>query len=167
MEIGPGLLGRCRIYGPTGSSSVLIDPRTQTGRLRNKFQQSDYKKVHSFDLNDLVVFAQETKMSLWFAWKANCTSTSSSPLNYTIYCFDEQPCAPPPRKVSDNFTDFVLNVALGNVLEKLKLRKFSISETSDKNDEDDEDWGDDDQKVEHKEEVQIARFFLPHSSGGY
>jgi len=177
LEMGPGVLGRCRVYGPTGSMSVLIDPRLQTGRLRNKFQQSEFTKVHSFDLNDLVVFAQETRMNLWFGWKASKApfhiSTSSSPslsLEYSIYCFDEQPCAPPPRKICDNFEDFVLKVCLGNLLEKLKLKKFSVNTDNDNvNDGDDEDWGDADEnlKKEDEAEIHIERFFRPHANGAF
>lgn len=59
---------------------------------------------------------------------------------------DEQPRAPPPKKVAANFTEFVQNFALRNKLDKLRLKKFS-EDMKKAVDEQDDDWSDDEDEA--------------------
>lgn len=96
--------------------------------------------VHNFDLKLLLFFAQDTDQDLWFGWKYNTEG------DYTIYAVDEQPKAPPPRKVAQSFAEFVDEVCLGVRIEKLGLRKFTEDPQKDK--EHIEPW-DSDEEVEY------------------
>ena len=98
------------------------------------------KVAHKFDLTTLLFFAQDTDQDLWFAWQHNSNG------DYTIYALDEQPKAPPPRKVAASFSEFVSTICLGAGLQKLGLRKFT--EDPAKDTEHIEPW-DSDEEVEY------------------
>lgn len=96
--------------------------------------------AHNFDLKTLLFFAQDTDQDIWFAWKQNNNG------DYTIYAVDEQPKAPPPRKVASTFSEFVDNLCLGVGLQKAGIRKFTEDPSKDR--EHIEPW-DSDEEVEY------------------
>jgi len=116
---GGGTLGRARIYVPSGKSITAADLRFHTFRLRDKFQQPDFRKPHSFPLEDLVAFASDRKEDMWFGWRT--TEGKHGP--EAVYCYQEDEDAPPPRKVADTFTEFVQEVALGTAMAELGIRR--------------------------------------------
>lgn len=75
-------------------SHCWADPRLHAGRLREKFGPS-HVVAHSFPLIHLLPFAQDTVDNVWLAWHAEKLKDEDP----TVYAFDEQPRAPPPRKV--------------------------------------------------------------------
>jgi hypothetical protein len=69
---------------------------------------------------------------------------------------DEQPKAPPPRKVAQSFEEFVDNICLGVGLQKAGLRKFT--EDPHKDTEPVEPW-DSDEEVEYEAPPQTFTSF--------
>lgn len=97
--------------------------------------------AHKFDLKTLLFIAQDREHDLWFGWKYNTEG------DYTIYAVDEQPKAPPPRKVAKSFVEFVEQICLGVGLDKMGLRRFTEDPSKDK--EHIEPW-DSDEEVEYE-----------------
>jgi len=162
MQIGPGTLSRCRIYCPTERIG-FTDPRIHTGRLHDKFSQPEHTVAHNFDLKELIVFAQETVDNLWFGWKFSLAVQG----DHSVYCFDEQPRAPPPRKVANNFLEFVNEVCFGPKLEKLGLKRFI--ENGQEQDKDEDNWSDtedENPKQAIPEPPVIDKFFRPYPAPG-
>lgn len=114
IEIGAGKLGRCRIFAPT-SNMGPTDLRFHTFRLLSKFQEQK-TKVHQFPLHELIIFANDIEEDLWFGWRRENQNV--------IYVIDKRKDAPPPKKIADNFIEFLETVCLGNRMEKMKIKKY-------------------------------------------
>eukprot|EP01130_Rhizamoeba_saxonica_P012927 TRINITY_DN5490_c0_g1_i1.p1 TRINITY_DN5490_c0_g1~~TRINITY_DN5490_c0_g1_i1.p1 ORF type:complete len:213 (-),score=35.92 TRINITY_DN5490_c0_g1_i1:44-682(-) len=120
-SLGPGVLGRIRIYCPMPLIN-FADLRTHAGRFTAMVEKEDYQTVHKFPMEQLVIFAQDIHDNLWFAWRRDYGNNG----NHCIYCFDENPEADPPKKVADDFREFVINICLGKGYRKLNLRRFDL-----------------------------------------
>lgn len=70
-------------------------------------------------MQSLIVFANDFKEDLWFAWRQDQMNGEDCP----IFCFQEDENCPPPTKVAENFLEFIQEVALGKRMQELDLRK--------------------------------------------
>ena len=106
-------------FVPSGRSIHAADLRFHTYRLRDKFLQEDFRKPHSFPLEQLVAFASDRKEDMWFGWRAGEGKHGPE----AVYCYQEDEDAPPPRKVADSFAQFVEEVALGTAMAELGIKR--------------------------------------------
>ena len=79
-----------------------------------------------------MIFGNDVKEDLWFAWRLDDPNPGS------VYCFQEDPLSPPPRKVASDFVEFLEEVALGDAMKEMGLKKLRDSD-ADRNDDDDDD----------------------------
>ena len=78
------------------------------------------------DTLSFILIAQDLTEDLWFGWKLSLVKQG----DYSVFCFDEQSRAPPPRKVAKTFTEFVESCCIGNKLQKLGIPSSSFFFTS-------------------------------------
>lgn len=108
--------------------------------------------------------------NLWFGWKLSLVKNG----DFSIFVFDEQSRAPPPRKVALTFSEFVDVCCFGNKLAKMGIKRFT--EKNVEADEDDEKWSDseDDEKAKEAKAAAAAaeeaernsfKFFRPFPGG--
>eukprot|EP01121_Diplochlamys_sp_Union-15-3_P019353 TRINITY_DN727_c0_g1_i1.p1 TRINITY_DN727_c0_g1~~TRINITY_DN727_c0_g1_i1.p1 ORF type:complete len:218 (-),score=48.21 TRINITY_DN727_c0_g1_i1:17-628(-) len=131
LQIGPGTLGRCRIYCPTASYSVP-DLRFQTSLLKTHFSDPDLASKLVFPIHDSIVFAQDIHENYLFVWLREAAAKG----DYTIYCLDRSNAlkVKPPR-VAKTFLQFVEKVCLGRLIQDLGLS----NDDDEDEDEDDSD----------------------------
>eukprot|EP01122_Echinamoeba_exundans_P000286 TRINITY_DN10256_c0_g1_i1.p1 TRINITY_DN10256_c0_g1~~TRINITY_DN10256_c0_g1_i1.p1 ORF type:complete len:221 (+),score=58.71 TRINITY_DN10256_c0_g1_i1:1-663(+) len=157
-QIGGGNLGRTSIFCPT-SRVWFPDPRFHNLRLTHNFSQPEYKPAHNFPMLELIVFAQDKEEDLWFAWKASELSKG----NEFVYCFDEQLRAPPPKKVAENFVEFVSFCSLKNRITKLGLKKHT-EDARKIVDEPADDWSDDEEDTNADDPLAPPKIFRPFAN---
>eukprot|EP01095_Lingulamoeba_sp_RSL-Kostka_P002559 TRINITY_DN1343_c0_g3_i1.p1 TRINITY_DN1343_c0_g3~~TRINITY_DN1343_c0_g3_i1.p1 ORF type:complete len:234 (+),score=103.44 TRINITY_DN1343_c0_g3_i1:120-821(+) len=116
-QIGAGTLGRCRIFTP-GTNINSSDLRFHTLRLLNKFKNEDYKIIHKFPLDHLIVFGHDVKEDLWFAWRHSAKDP------HAIYVFQEEDNSPPPMEIAEDFMEFIEEVALGTAMQDQGMKKL-------------------------------------------
>ena len=141
-QVGPGTIGRCRIYVPSASFG-FHDMRMHAYRLAEKFRHFPARH-HSFRLDQLVAFAQDVEEDLWFGWLRSDEPKQLTPslADIPIYCFDESEDADPPIKIAQSFQEWVECVALGPRLQLLGLKKYRPGKSN--KDEVDSKWSSDD-----------------------
>lgn len=115
--------------------------------------------------------AQDTMENLWFGWKLSLVKNG----DFSVFVFDEQSRAPPPRKVAMTFSEFVDVCCFGNKLAKMGIKRFT--EKNVEEDEDEEDWSDSDEDDAKAKEAKAAeaaaeeaerssfKFFRPFPGG--
>ena len=116
------------------------DLRFHTFRLRDKFAQSEFIIAHSFPLQELIPFASDIIEDVWFGWKSSDVGENAG----KIYCFHEHSECPPPVCISKSFSQFINEVALGNKLRAMGIRKWKENQDNDNYDDESDDESDED-----------------------
>jgi len=123
QQVGSGTLGHFRLFSPQPGHS-LGDPRLHWGRLCDK----------------LVPIGQDTSDDLWLAWQLSRLVKGDA----SIFIWDEQPRAPPPRLLAASFLELVAThcFAPRQELQRLGLTRFQekVNPLGDK--DPDDDWSD-------------------------
>jgi hypothetical protein len=136
-EIGPGRLGKYTIYGITSfKTNYAADFRYHTEYLQQKFNKEEFqesiRKIHSFPLNELVVFARDTdNTQLWFGWRLR---KGNNIVDDGVYVIFDSEKSPPPRIICENFDEFLEQICT-NSLEALN----DLEEEGNEDDVDDEE----------------------------
>lgn len=116
---------------------------------------------------DLAI-AQDISEDMWFGWKLSLVKAG----DFSVFVFDEQSRAPPPRKVAPNFTEFVDACCFGNKLAKMGIKRFTEKVIE----QDEEKWSDSEeddaakgakaaQALAEEAEKKANKFFRPFPGG--
>ena len=169
MQIGPGTLGRARMYARSlqhdsiGSSGQVSDCsshrfgpcaamkgsdlRMHTLRYHDTVTRPTYRRVHSVPLERMILFAQDVEHGLWFAWRAAAAGGAN---DYAVYYLQDDNKAPPPRRLADSFSEFVSHVALGTRMQERRIKRLYMPK--ERINDDGEEEVDDDEDVEDEAE---------------
>lgn len=121
-------------------------------RVMRILSDEDFKPIHSFPLEQLVIFAQDALNDMWYAWRKDFLADG----NMTVFCLDEGVKAGPPVVVADDFDVFLVEVCMGDKVARMKLSKYRDGDEVEG--DEDSDWSSDD---EDEGEVELNRVFKP------
>ena len=146
-EIGPGNLGRVKIFGTlkelNGQNLIF-----HSSRLERLFLEQ--KMYHSFPMKDLIIFGQDIEYnSIYYGFKRNEKESEEF-----IYAIDHTYKSPPPKKISKSFLSFIQDFCIGIDFFELDILEYF------KGIEDEEE--DDDEQEEEKKKGK--KVFVPFPS---
>jgi hypothetical protein len=106
------------------------------------------KRICGLPGDGLLLIKATTVSSQWHVYFEE-VARGCSELTNIMPNQDEQPRAPPPKKVAVSFVEFVSDVCFGTKMKKLKLKKFT--EDASRAEHEEESWSDSDENSAQEE----------------